>query len=134
MGKFKDIAIDEANRDREEKMLELYDKHRSLRGKRARQRGNAFEREVASKLNGKRTGMYGGKNDVEAGHFVIQCKVGLSYPERLDKWLRELTPKADQLGILVVGDSPGAGAKRRALAIIDFDDFIAWYGKEKQDE
>jgi hypothetical protein len=134
VGKFKDIAIDEANRDREEKMLELYDKHRSLRGKRARQRGNAFEREVASKLNGKRTGMYGGKNDVEAGHFVIQCKVGLSYPERLDKWLRELTPKADQLGILVVGDSPGAGAKRRALAIIDFDDFIAWYGKEKQDE
>lgn len=122
MGKFKDIAIDEANAER------------ASRGKRARQRGNAFEREVASKLNGKRTGMYGGKNDVEAGHFVIQCKVGLSYPERLDKWLRELNPKADQLGILVVGDSPGAGVKRRALAIIDFDDFIAWYGKEKQDE
>jgi hypothetical protein len=122
MGKMKDLAIDAANADR------------ASRGKRARQRGNAFEREVASKLNGKRTGMYGGKNDVEAGHFVIQCKVGLSYPERLDKWLRELTPKADQLGILVVGDSPGAGVKRRALAIIDFDDFIAWYGKDKQDE
>lgn len=122
MGKFKDIAIDEANAER------------ASRGKRARQRGNAFEREVASKLNGKRTGMYGGKNDVEAGHFVIQCKVGLSYPERLDKWLRELNPKADQLGILVVGDSPGAGVKRRALAIIDFDDFISWYGKDKQDE
>lgn len=122
MGKMKDLAIDAANADR------------ASRGKRARQRGNAFEREVASKLNGKRTGMYGGKNDVEAGHFVIQCKVGLSYPERLDKWLRELNPKADQLGILVVGDSPGAGVKRRALAIIDFDDFIAWYGKDKQDE
>jgi hypothetical protein len=122
MGKMKDLAIDAANADR------------ASRGKRARQRGNAFEREVASKLNGKRTGMYGGKNDVEAGHFVIQCKVGLSYPERLDKWLRELSPKADQLGILVVGDSPGAGVKRRALAIIDFDDFIAWYGKDKQDE
>lgn len=119
MGKMKDLAIDAANADR------------ASRGKRARQRGNAFEREVASKLNGKRTGMYGGKNDVEAGHFVIQCKVGLSYPERLDKWLRELNPKADQLGILVVGDSPGAGVKRRALAIIDFDDFIAWYGKEE---
>ena len=119
MGKMKDLAIDAANAER------------ASRGKRARQRGNAFEREVASKLNGKRTGMFGGKNDVEAGHFVIQCKVGLSYPERLDKWLRELTPKADQLGILVVGDSPGAGVKRRALAIIDFDDFIAWYGKEE---
>lgn len=122
MGKFKDIAIDEAN------------KERSSRGKRARQRGNSFERLIAARLNGTRTGMYGGKNDVEAGHFVIQCKVGLSYPERLDKWLRELNPKADQLAVLVVGDSPGPGTKRRALAIIDFDDFVAHYGKEGTDE
>ena len=122
MGKMKDLAIDQANAER------------SSRGKRARQRGNSFEREVAARLNGKRTGMYGGKNDVEAGSFVIQCKVGLSYPERLDKWLRELNPKADQLAVLVVGDSPGAGTRRRALAIIDFDDFVQWYGKENQDE
>jgi hypothetical protein len=122
MGKMKELAIDEANAAR------------SSRGKRARQRGNSFEREVAARLNGKRTGMYGGKNDVEAGSFVIQCKVGLSYPERLDKWLRELSPKADQLAVLVVGDSPGAGTRRRALAIIDFDDFVQWYGKENQDE
>jgi hypothetical protein len=119
VGKFKDIAIDEANAAR------------ASRGKRARQRGNAFEREVASRLNGKRTGMYGGKDDVQAGAFVIQCKVGLSYPERLDKWLRELNPKADQLGVLVVGDSPGAGKRRRALAIIDFEDFVQWFGKEE---
>lgn len=118
MGKMKDLAIDAANAER------------ASRGKRARQRGNAFEREVASRLNGKRTGMYGGKDDVQAGAFVIQCKVGLSYPERLDKWLRELNPKADQLGVLVVGDSPGAGKRRRALAIIDFEDFVGWFGKE----
>ena len=122
MGRMKDLAIDEAN------------KERSRRGARARQRGNSFEREVAARLNGTRTGMYGGKNDVEARHFVIQCKVGLSYPERLDKWLRELNPKADQLAVLVVGDSPGAGTRRRALAIIDFDDFVQHYGKETSDE
>jgi hypothetical protein len=118
----KDLAIDEANAAK------------SRRGKNARQRGNSFEREVAARLNGKRTGMYGGKNDVEAGYFVIQCKVGLSYPERLDKWLRELNPKADQLAVLVVGDSPGAGTRRRALAIIDFDDFVQHYGKEETNE
>ncbi len=122
MGKMKDLAIQEANAER------------SSRGKRARQRGNSFEREVAARLNGKRTGMFGGKNDVEAGSFVIQCKVGLSYPERLDKWLRELNPKADQLAVLVVGDSPGAGTRRRALAVIDFDDFVQWYGKEEHNE
>ena len=122
MGRMKDLAIDEANAAK------------SRRGKTARQRGNSFEREVAARLNGKRTGMYGGKNDVEAGYFVIQCKVGLSYPERLDKWLRELNPKADQLAVLVVGDSPGAGTRRRALAIIDFDDFVQHYGKEETNE
>ena len=122
MGKMKDLAIQEVNAER------------SSRGKRARQRGNSFEREVAARLNGKRTGMFGGKNDVEAGYFVIQCKVGLSYPERLDKWLRELNPKADQLAVLVVGDSPGAGKRRRALAVIDFDDFVQHYGKEDQSE
>lgn len=122
MGRMKDLAIDEANAAK------------SRRGKTARQRGNSFEREVAARLNGKRTGMYGGKNDVEAGYFVIQCKVGLSYPERLDKWLRELNPKADQLAVLVVGDSPGAGKRRRALAIIDFDDFVQHYGKEETSE
>ncbi len=132
MGKMKDLAIDEANRERG--MLEAYDKHRSLRGKRARQRGNAFEREVAARLNGRRTGMYGGKDDVQAGVFVVQCKVGLSYPERLDKWLRELKPKAGQLPILVVGDSPGAGTRRRALAVVDFDDFVAWFGKVETSE
>jgi len=122
VGRMKDLAIDEANAAK------------SRRGKTARQRGNSFEREVAARLNGKRTGMYGGKNDVEAGYFVIQCKVGLSYPERLDKWLRELNPKADQLAVLVVGDSPGAGTRRRALAIIDFDDFVQHYGKEETSE
>lgn len=137
MGKMKDLAIDEANEERErklEKITEAYMKYRSLRGKRARQRGNAFEREVAARLNGKRTGMYGGKDDVQAGVFVVQCKVGLSYPERLDKWLRELKPKAGQLSILVVGDSPGAGTRRRALAVVDFDDFVAWFGKVEPSE
>ena len=137
MGKMKDLAIDEANEERErklEKITEAYMKYRSLRGKRARQRGNAFEREVAARLNGKRTGMYGGKDDVQAGVFVVQCKVGLSYPERLDKWLRELKPKAGQLPILVVGDSPGAGTRRRALAVVDFDDFVAWFGKVETSE
>ena len=87
------------------------------------------EREVAKRLNGKRTGMFGNKDDVQAGIFRVQCKVGKSYPERLDKWLREVPVKADQIAALVVGDSPGAGTKRRTLIILDLDDFIAWYGK-----
>ena len=71
---------------------------------------------------------------VKVNKIIFSKKLYLSYPERLDKWLRELNPKADQLAVLVVGDSPGAGTRRRALAIIDFDDFVQHYGKETTDE
>ena len=118
MGKFKDIAITEENAAR------------SRRGRTARARGNAYEREIAKRLNGSRVGQFGGKQDVANEWIAVQCKVGKSYPERLDKWLREVPVKADQIAALVVGDSPGAGVKRRSLIIIDLDDFIAWYGKE----
>lgn len=121
MGRFKDQAITEENA------------MRSRRGRTARARGHAWEREVAKRLNGKRTGMWGGKDDVQAGIFQVQCKVGKSYPERLDKWLREVPVKADQIAALVVGDSPGAGTKRRSLIILDLDDFIAWFGKADDD-
>ena len=121
MGRFKDQAITEENAAR------------SRRGRTARARGNAFEREIAKRLNGNRVGQFGGKQDVANEWIAVQCKVGKSYPERLDKWLREVPVKADQIAALVVGDSPGAGTKRRSLIILDLDDFIAWYGKADDD-
>ena len=105
---------------------------RSRRGRTARARGNAFEREVARLLNGKRVGQFGGKQDVAADWIAVQCKVGKSYPERLDTWLRQVPVKADQLAALVMGDSPGAGTKRRTLIILDLDDFVAWFGKDNK--
>ena len=121
MGRFKDQAITEENAAR------------SRRGRTARARGNAYEREIAKRLNGNRVGQFGGKQDVANEWIAVQCKVGKSYPERLDKWLSEVPVKADQIAALVVGDSPGAGTKRRSLIILDLDDFIAWYGKADDD-
>ncbi len=106
---------------------------RSRRGRTARQRGNAYEREVAAKLGAKRVGMFGGKQDVANDWIAIQCKVGKSYPERLDIWLREVPVKGDQLRALVVGDAPGPGVRRRSLIILELDDFVAWFGKEAQE-
>lgn len=123
MSRMKDLAIEMANRDPEFAA-------KSRRGRTARQRGNAFEREVAARLGAKRVGQYGGKTDVAADWIAIQCKVGKSYPERLDNWLRSITVKGDQLAALVVGDSPGAGKRRRTMIILDLDDFVAWFGKE----
>jgi hypothetical protein len=119
MGKMKDLAIDDANAAK------------SRRGRRARARGNSFELEVARRLGGgaRRTGWMGTKIDVEApGWIIAQCKVGGSFPERIDGWLRALPTRADQLRAVILGDSPGAGGKRRTLIVIDLDDFVAWYG------
>ena len=103
---------------------------RRRRGRTARARGNAFEREVAKRLGAARVGQFGGKQDVANEWIAVQCKVGKSYPERLDGWLRSVPVKGDQLAALGVGDSPGAGARRRTMIVLDLDDFIAWFGKE----
>jgi hypothetical protein len=96
------------------------------RGRTARARGNAFEREVAHALKGYRVGQYGSTIDVDVpGWLFVQCKNGASYPERLDRWLRAI-PKG-RLRALVMGDAPGAGHKRRTLIVFDLDEFCEWY-------
>jgi hypothetical protein len=112
-----------------EKDIDVQNAERSRRGRTARQRGNSFEREVAKKLGAHRVGQFGGKQDVANEWIAVQCKEGTSYPERLDGWLRSIPVKGDQLAALVVGDSPGAGTRRRAMIVLDLDDFIAWFGR-----
>lgn len=103
---------------------------RARRGRTARNRGNAFEREVAAKLGGRRVGQYGDKVDVDvSGWMRVQCKNGASYPERLDGWLRAIPVEAGILRAVVVGDAPGPGHQRRALIVLDLDEFRDWYGK-----
>jgi hypothetical protein len=114
--------------------IDLQNAARSRRGRTARQRGNSFEREVAKRLNGQRVGQFGGKTDVATDWIAVQCKVGGSYSERYDGWLRSIPVKGDQLAALVIGDSPGAGKRRRTMIVLDLDDFIAWFGKQTEGE
>jgi hypothetical protein len=79
-------------------------------------------------------GQYGGKADVESPWIAVQAKCGKSYPERIDGWLRSITVRGDQLRAVVLGDAPGAGVRRRTLIVLDFDDFIAWYGRGVDDD
>jgi len=104
---------------------------RSTRGRRSRNRGNAYERDVARRLGVSRVGQYGTKADVgdRDEWIVAQTKMGKAYPERLDGWLRSIPFRADQLRALVIGDAPGAGTKRRELIVLDLAEFLDWYGK-----
>ena len=97
------------------------------KGRLNRARGISFEREIAKAINGRRTGMYGGKDDVASDDIVAQTKCGKMFPERLWDWLSSVPAKADQTRALVVGDAPGAGTKRRVLIVMDFYDFKRRY-------
>jgi len=117
MSQMSDLDIDEQN------------KEKSKRGRRARNKGNAFEREVAAKIGGVRCGHLGGKIDAQADWIAVQCKMGNgSYSERYDGWLRSVNGNANQISALVVGDAPGPGTRRRTMIVLDFEDFVDLLG------
>lgn len=105
------------------------DEARSRRGRTARQRGNAYERDLAHRLGARRVGQYGGREDVASDWIVLQAKCGGAFPERLWRWLQALPATGEQLRAVVIGDAPGPGHKRREVIVLDLDDFIDWFGR-----
>lgn len=99
----------------------------SRKGRLNRSRGISFEREIAKAIKGRRTGMYGGKDDVASDDLVAQTKVGKMFPERIWNWLITVPAKADQIKSVIIGDAPGAGTKRRVIIVMDFEDFKRRY-------
>lgn len=98
------------------------------RGKNNRQRGNAIERDVARQLGLRRVGMYGGKEDIAGELFVAQVKSGGAFSERYWGWLKSVPVNAGQTALLVVTDAPGPGHKRRAVVVLDLDDWRDLHG------
>jgi hypothetical protein len=104
---------------------------KARRGRTARARGNAYEREVAHKLGGRRVGQYGDKVDVDVpGYLRVQCKNGVRYPKTLDGWLRAIPVEAGLLRAVVLGDAPGSSGKRRSLIVFDLDEWAMWHGPD----
>jgi Holliday junction resolvase len=109
--------------------IDLKNAARSRMGKNNRQRGNSLERRLAAELTeaglaGIRVGHLGGKTDVKALGLIISAKKGGAYSERFDKWLNELTPKADEVAALVVEDAPGSGIKARRMVVIHWETLV----------
>ena len=109
----------------------LKDVNKSKRGRTARQRGNAYERDVAARLGAKRVGQYGTSVDVGGGSdwIAAQVKVGGAFSERYWAWLDAIPRDAMHIRAVVVGDAPGAGRKRREIIVLELEDFVRWFGK-----
>jgi hypothetical protein len=96
------------------------------KGRNNRARGNAYERDVAKRLGLRRVGQYGSPTDAGDDHMAVQVKVGGAFPELPWRWLQAL-PR-DRLRAVVIGDAPGSAGKRREVIVLDFADFVDWYG------
>ncbi|CAN5654751.1 hypothetical protein BH23CHL7_BH23CHL7_20460 [soil metagenome] len=107
----------------------MIDPERSRRGRSNRRRGNDWERTLAAQLGGRRVGQYGDPADVLTPLLAVQAKCGLAYPERLDRWLRAIPRTGGRLPVLIVGDAPGPGYRRRALIVMDLGDFRDLHGE-----
>ena len=93
------------------------------RGRRANQRGKAWERAVAAQIGGERVGQLGGKDDVQHPRFAIQTKVGKAFPERFWSWLCAIPTLPGQRRALIVGDAPGPGRRRRAVVVLELQEW-----------
>lgn len=106
----------------------ILDEALARRGRNNRSRGNAIERDIARALGLRRVGQYGGPEDASGDLFIVQVKSGGSFPERLWGWLKALPQNAGQTPLLVVTDAPGPGHRRRAVVILDLEDWRDLHG------
>lgn len=104
------------------------DEAATRRGRNNRARGNAIEREVGRALGLRRVGQYGGPDDLTSPLFAAQVKSGGSFSERYWSWLRAVPTSAGQTPLLVVTDAPGPGRKRRAIVVLDLEDWRELHG------
>jgi hypothetical protein len=107
----------------------LADPESRRRGRTNRSRGNAIERDVARHLGLRRVGQFGGKEDVAGDLWAAQVKSGGSFSERYWAWLKAVPVNADQVQLLVVTDARGPGHPRRAIVVLDLDDWRDLHGE-----
>lgn len=101
------------------------------RNKRNRQRGGAFERTVAEKLGGRKTGPLGGRDDVMVGElFAIQTKRAQRFAlTEARTYLADLRRTYPTRTPLVVHALPG---ERGGVVILDLESWVELHGKDGQ--
>jgi hypothetical protein len=112
--------------------LTVRDDAKARRGRNNRKRGNAIELAVAKAVGGKRTGQYGGKDDVLADAlfaYQVKSRQTGAFPGWMTTELDVLrTARQDREPVLVVAEAPGPGRKARRLYVVDEKTWLALHG------
>lgn len=103
----------------------------SRRGRTSLRAGKDAERAIAKAYpGGKRTGHFGGPDDVLVGDlFIIQSKAGGWFSERVWNELEKLPRVGGRVPTLVVSDRPGPGHRTRRYVIRSMEDDVDLHGQ-----
>ena len=104
---------------------------RQRRGRSSLRAGKDAERAIAKVYGGRRTGQYGGPDDVVVGElFVVQSKAGRGwFREAVWDELHKLSG-SQRIPTLIVSDRPGPGRKTRRYVIRTLEDDVALHGEK----
>jgi len=105
---------------------------RQRRGRTALRAGKDAERAITKRYPGaKRTGMYGGPDDVLVGDlFVVQSKAGGWFSVRYWNELVKLPRTGGRIPTLIVSERPKPGVHARRLVIRLLEDDVALHGEK----
>jgi hypothetical protein len=107
----------------------IQDPAASRRGRSSLRAGKDAERAIAKAYGGRRTGQYGGPDDVVVGDlFVVQSKAGGWFSERVWAELAKLPRAGGRIPTLIVSDRPGPGRRTRRYVIRAISDDVALHG------
>lgn len=103
----------------------------SRRGRASLRAGKDAERAIAREYGGRRTGQYGGPDDVVVGDlFVIQSKAGRTwYRQAVVDELDKLPRTGGRIPTLVISDRPGPGHRTRRYVVRLIEDDVALHGE-----
>lgn len=108
------------------------DEVRSARGKSNARTGKDYERQLAQRLGGRKVGHFGGPEDVTTSLFNVQSKVRKAWPAWMWTELAKLPRTGGRIPVLVVAEGkPLPGTKRRALVVVQLEDWVSLHGEEQ---
>ena len=105
----------------------------SRRGRTSLRAGKDAERAIAKAYpDGRRTGQYGGPDDVLIGDlFVVQSKAGARFPGWMWDELAKLPRAGGRIPTLIVSDRPGPGRPTRRIVVRMMADDLDLHGGAK---
>lgn len=103
---------------------------RQRRGRLARSRGIKIQRQRNQGLGMRNLSGNNPNLDGMSELFASESKSGGAFSERYWRWLKGVKLiTSQQVPILIVTDTPGAGRKARAVVVIDYDDWKKLHGE-----